>query len=604
MTEQRRQNGEIVRPLIETPNADIINAVRNSASSDFQRRIPSATKGNIKQTLESMMDFPALRNEFCDALVNRIAGEYIQTLAWENPLAEFKKSAQNYGKTYEEAAVGLVKARVYDPNQEYLGDEIYGTYVPEVETAFHTVNREEYYPITINETQLRYAFLNENGLATLTAQIMERPRTSDNLDEYLQMVHLFTEYAMLGGYYRVHAEDVTDESISDGEAQFRARRLLRKIRQMVNTIPLKPSTRYNARHMPSVVSKNDLILFMTPEVHAALDVEALAVLFNEDYAKTNQRIIDVTAQDVGIKGFQCILTTRDFFFVWDYYYGTTSSTVNPISLASNYFLHHKEAISLSPFVPAVLFWTGEGTRDDIEIPTGHVAKKPEFQIRLQKYGNPSETPKNVTRGDMVQVVSTITLDGKPDFEPVNGKAGIIYEIASDVKSQFTRISNTGILRVGLDETVNSIEVRAKATYVNPETPEVPSVASDTMTVPVVGDGLLGFAPGFVTGLSFSPSTPPNVEVGETRQLHAFATLTDGRTPDVTNMVTWSSGDPGIARVGLTGNVEGVAPGTTTIRATVFAIDTEIQVTVSGGTRSSEPEPDAVPEMDAMPGDGE
>lgn len=576
---QRDQNGEIVRPLTEWSNVEFLNAIRNQAGRDFQNRIPAATKGNVRQSLENMLNFPALRNEFYDALINRIAGMYVNQLSWSNPLAEFKRTAQSYGKTYEEAAVGLIKARVYDPKQEYLGDEIYGTYTPHVETAFHTVNREEYYPLTVNETQLRYAFTEENGLGAFTAQLMESPRTSDNLDEYLQMVNLFPEYSHLGGYYRVHADDVTDENISDTEAQARARRLLRKIRQMVNTLPIKPSTRYNARHMPSVVNKENLILFMTPEVHAAIDVNALAVLFNEDYAKTNQRIIDITGQDIGINGFQCILTTREFFFCWDYYYGTQGGVVNPISLGTNYFLHHKEAISLSPFVPAILFWTGESTREDVEVPAGATASKPEFQIRLQKYGNPAVMPTNVTRGDVVQVVSTISMDGYPDFAP---KGGIIYEIASDVKSQFTRISNTGILRVGLDETVNFVDVRAKATYVNPRTPEVPSVASDNLRVPIVGDGLLGFNPGFVTELNFSPNTPVELQVGKDQQLHVIATMTDGRMPDVTNMVTWTTSDESVVKVSPVGKITGVSAGTATIEVTVFAVTQQIQVTVTAG----------------------
>lgn len=581
--QQKDQNGQIIRPLREWSNVQFLNAIRNQAGSDFQQRVPAATKGNVRQSLENLMNFPALRNKFCDALVNRIAGMYINQLSWANPLAEFKRASQSYGKTYEEAAVGLIRARVYDPDQEYLGDEIYGTYMPHVETVFHTVNREEFYPLTINENQLRYAFTEDNGLGAFTAQLMEAPRTSDNLDEYLQMVNLFPEYAHLGGYYRVHVDDVTDESVDDTEAQARARRLLRKIRQMVNTLPIKPSTRYNARHMPSVVNKENLILFMTPEVHAAIDVNALAVLFNEDYAKTQQRIIDITAQDIGIKGFQCILTTREFFFCWDYYYGTQGGVVNPISLGTNYFLHHKEAISLSPFVPAILFWTGIPTREDLIVPEGATASKPQFQIRLQKYGNPAVTPSNVTRGDIVQVVSTISMDGNPSFE---ADGGIVYKIVSEPKSQFTRISNEGVLRVGIDETENYIDVQAQATYTNPATPEVPSVASDTLRVPIVGDGLLGFSPGFVTELNFAQDTVPEVAKGNDIQLRVIATMTDGRKPDVTNMVSWSSSDESIARVNSVGKVTGVNTGTATITASVFSVNQSVQLTVTGAVNGS------------------
>ena len=583
MANEAQQNGQLVRPLTERPNEDILNAIRNQASPDFQRRIPAATKGNVQHSLENMMNFPSLRNEFYDALVNRICGTWFNPLAWQNPLAEFKRTAQNYGKTYEEVAVGLIKARVYDPKQEYLGDEIFGTYKPDVETAFHTVNREEYYPITVNETQLRYAFTSDDGLGQLTSQLMEAPITSDNLDEYLHMVHLFPEYARLGGYYRIHADDVTDQGLADADMQSRARQLLRKIRQMVNTLPIKPSTRYNARHMPSVVSRDDLILFMTPEVHAAIDVNALAVLFNEDYARTNNRIIDITAQDVGIDGFQCILTTREFFFVWDYYYGTQGGVVNPISIGTNYFLHHKEAISLSPFVPAVLFWTGSSTPETVNVVSGVEAQKPEFQIRLAKYGNPSSTPTNVTRGDVVQVVAKVVADGDPYFDV---KGGIVYEIASEVKSQFTRIDNTGILTVGIDEGESVIKVRCRSTYIDPAHPEVPSNISDTIDIPVVGDGVIGFNPSVVTALDITPAGDRTVTVGKDVKLSAIATITDGRKPDITNNVIWESSDTSVATVRQNGTVTGVKAGEATVSARVFGINASVKVTVTEAARAA------------------
>ena len=69
------QNGEPVRPLSETPNWMIFDAIRNEASPLYQSRGPAATQGNVRESFENMMEFPALRNEFYDGLINRIAGE-------------------------------------------------------------------------------------------------------------------------------------------------------------------------------------------------------------------------------------------------------------------------------------------------------------------------------------------------------------------------------------------------------------------------------------------------------------------------------------------------------------------------------------------------
>ena len=96
-----------------------------------------------------------------------------------------------------------------------------------------------------------------------------------------------------------------------------------------------------------------------------------------------------------------------------------------------------------------------------------------------------------------------------------------------------------------------------------------------MLVPIVGDGLLGFNPGFVTNLDFSPNTPVSLQVGKDQQLHVIATMTDGRMPDVTNMVTWSSSDDSVAKVSPVGKVTGVSTGTATIEVTVFAVTQQI-----------------------------
>lgn len=566
------QNGEHVRPLIDPNNADILNAIRNEASPMFNQRIPPATQGNVRDSLENMMKFPTLRNEFYQALVNRIAGQYIHTLQFDNKLAEFKKAPIRYGKTYEEVAVGLAKAHVYDPNQEYLAADIFGTYKNEVKSVFHTVNREEWYGATINESQLRYAFTQDDGLRQLISQVVGSLRTSDNLDEFLQMCHLFAEYARMGGYWRIHTDDVRNANSTPEMA----RTFLRQMRTIINTLPLQPWTKYNAAHMPSVVKKDDLIFFMSPELHAAIDVNGLAMLFNEEYAKTANRIIDIPQENFGLnEGVQCIITTRDFFFCWDYLYETTTSGQNPVNLAQNTFLHHKEALSLSPFVPAVLMWTGDGSLEKINLPEGTMATKPEFQLRLSKYGEPAYTPDGVERGNLVQVVSDIEVEGNPTFKP----SGIRYKLETEPKSQFTHITNTGVLVVGLDETLNELKVSAQATYINPATPEIDSVVSASLTVPVKGEGLLGFAPMAVTKLDIMPAKP-TVNVGGTTQLHAVATLTDGRTPDVTNLVAWSVDNPATATIDNYGKITGVATGTANVSATVFTVEGKKDVTVS------------------------
>lgn len=574
----RGQNGEHVRPLSDMSNGEILDAIRNESSMGFQSRIPASTQGDVQESLKTMFRIPALRNEFYDALVNRICGMYINELSWDNPLSEFKRANQNYGDIWEEVAMGLVQAQAYDENSEYLAQDIYGTYKLPVQSVFHHVNRDDYYGITIREASLKRAFTSDDGLSKFVAQLMETPRTSDQTDEFLLMTQLFTEYAKMGGYYRVHTPDISNPGVSQDEV----RQMLRLMQTWVMNVPAQPSNEFNPKHMTTVTRPEDLIFFVTPEVQSALNVLGYASLFNDDRAETNKRTIVVRAKNFGINGVQAILTTRQFFFCYDTIYETANSQVHPISLGTNMFLRHQEALSVSPFAPALLFWTGEGTREHIVLPEGVAAARPDFQLRLSGFGLPAEKPENVSRGDMVQVVSEIKVANDPTFKP----KGIVYTIKADKElSDFTRISNRGVLVCGPDEQNTEIKVQAKATYIDPTIPEVENESSAELTVPVVGQGALGFTFGLVTSLTIEPSstggTIPSVAVGSTQSFKAWANMTDGRKVDATNLVKWTVEDPSKGSIEINGVYTAKAPGNTVVDATVFMVDATTQVTNTG-----------------------
>lgn len=546
--QRRDQNGEHVRPLSDMSNREIFDAIRNSIGGSYAHRIPSSTQADIRDSMDQIMRFPDLRNEFYAALVNRICGMYINEMGWDNYLSEFKRASQNYGDVWEEVAIDLVKAQAYDENSEYLAQDIYGTYKTNVKSVFHHVNRDDYYAITIREKSLKRAFLADDGLSKFVAQLMDRPRTSDNFDEFLAMTHLFTEYARSGGYYRVHTPDMakTDPTSDD------AKQMLRVMQNWVLTLPLEPSAEFNPMGMTAVVKPEDLIFFVTPEVHSALNVMGYATLFDGDKADTNRRMIDIRSKNFNIPGVQAILTTRQFFFVYDTIYETANSTVHPISLGTNMFLRHQESISVSPFAPALLFWTGPGTQERIVLPDGAETQKPEFQIRLSGYGEPAEQPKDVTRGDMVQVVAHLVWKGDPTFKP---KEAVSYKLTTPPTSDFTHITNHGVLVVGLDEKLDTLKVQAKAVYVNPNIPEVDNTASVELEVPVVGNGSLGFNANFLVSLTVSPKSVAEADVpdnGQTIKFICMANMANGRDIDVTSMVKWEVSDENAGTIALNG----------------------------------------------------
>lgn len=537
------------RPLATQSAEKIFNAVRGTMSPQFQVRIPAATQGNIRQSIEQISQYPVLRDEFYNTFIQRIIGMYIQHADYDNPLRDMgtPNELKRYGGTYEQAAVGLIEARTRDYNKEYLGDDVFGRYQVPVKNYFHPLNFNHYYPVTVPQDAILTAFTSDGNMGDFIAELMDAPIKSDRNDMYLMMTQCFAEYAKQGGYFRIHTDDVG--AWDSTEAQ--AKNMLRQIRAMSDTLratPLSGMGRYNAAHWVIPWNRENAVLFATPQVISALDVNALAQTFNIDKADINYRIIPINPEQFGIRGAQAILTTTDFWFRWDQILETTNSPINPIDNSYNIFYKHSGSITPNPLANALLFWTGEGTPENINLPSNVTANTPEFTVELRKYGEENIIPENVRRGGIVQVWSNITVEGDPDFTPL----GVEY-VLEGATSQYTRLDNEGILVCGLDESATTLRVKARATYIDPAHPEVTQETSAALDVPVVGDYLGGWSPSIFKSLEISPSGDAEIELKSqngakvgTATFRAIGTTMSGEKIDVSHLsklnVTTVTGD--------------------------------------------------------------
>jgi hypothetical protein len=564
-----------LRPLTEFNNAQILNMIRNEASPEYQRRMPSATQMNMDRQMATLMSSTQLKNEFYSALVNRIGGTYVNTWRWNNPLGVFQRASQAYGDTWQEIAVGMPLAQVYDPNAEYLGADNFRKWKVDVDSLYHRLDFAHWYPATTDDRTLQRAFTSENGLASLTSQILTSCYNAAEVDLFEAMCHQFVEYAKLGGYWRVHM----DNDLNDmGSTETQARDMLRQIRAWADTLKFV-STRYNARHMPTFARPDELVLFCSPEVKSALDVQGLATVFQRtDAEPTIDRIIVIPQDRFGMDGVQAILTTDKFLIDIPVINEMTQQT-NPVNINSvNHYLHVQHIVSVSGFAPAVMFWTGAGSSENVVTPAGTTAGAPKFQLKLAMYGGGSSTPVDVARGGAVQVTAdtSIVNDGAATFR----SDAVRYAIGDTAKpkSDYTYVSPTGVLVVGLDEPNTVIPVTATALYTDPKMPEVPGAVSASLDVPVVGDGVIGFNPSIIASIAV---TVPEVTADATVQASAVATMIDGRKADVTMQAAWTSGVPETAMVSESGAVTGVAAGTCDIVATLFGVSGKQAVTVAG-----------------------
>lgn len=568
-------NEQRVRPISEFTNNQLLNIIRNNAAPEYQKRIPAATQSSIHDVMNGIMSSTSLKNEFYNQLVNVIGQQYVNTWRWNNPLKIFERASMEYGDTYEEIAVGMPMAQVYDPQAEYLGADNFRKWKVPVDALYYRPDFQHFYPVTTDDKMLRRAFYNESsGLSTLFSQLITSCYNAAEVDLFESMCSLFVEYARMGGYWRVHM----DNDLNDmGSSETDARDMLRQIRAWADNLKFV-TTKYNARHMPIAAQPDELVLFCSPEVKSALDVQGLATVFQRtDAEPTVDRIITIPADRFGMDGVQAILTTDKFFVAIPQLREMTTQT-NPVNINSvNHYLHVWEILGVSGFQPAVLFWTGEGSTEKVTLPTGTTASTPRFEIKLGMYEGQETTPSNVSRGDIVQVVAdtTITNDNAATWR----SNAVRYELAPSAKpySEWTYVTPTGMVVCGLDEPNTTIKVTATADYVDPATPEVSNSVSAALDIPVVGAGVIGFSPSLVTAIQVADVTVANTKDA---QAHAMAVMLDGRKVDVSHQAAWQSDTPANATVSDTGLVHGVKAGAAKLTATLFGVSGQGNVTVS------------------------
>lgn len=431
--------------LTDANNVKVLDAIRNDASLDYQNRVPSATQAGIDVVMKNITEYRPQYNEFENAFVNRIGMMIGRSKSWQNPLAEFKIGMLTWGDTIEEYQVGLLKAHTYDGNRDYMERAIFGREMPEVQANFHTVNRQEYYRVTVNEAMLHRAFLSQFGLSEYAAKLMDAPIQSDNWDEFLISCRLFREYEDNGGFFKVNVPDVSVLTSTESEAK----QVLRVIRGIAGEMQFL-STTFNAAKMPMHASPDELVLFCTPAFQAALDVNALAAAFNIDRAQVPNRIVLIPDERFDIDGCQAILTTRDFFVIADQKMENTSQ-FNPVGLGTNYFWHHWQVISTSRFVPAVMFTTKPGT---VVVSTPHKLVSIDSVSVTDIDGKPVVAGA-VTRGMTYQCLASVTTS--PVGSTLNH--GVTWSIVGHESSR-TTISQTGVLRISGTESATQITVSA------------------------------------------------------------------------------------------------------------------------------------------------
>lgn len=347
------------------PNGmQLLNVIRSDASQAYRDRVPEATQDNIAEIGNPILNYEATRNEFLDALVNRIGMVIITSRLYNNPLKRFKKGMMSLGETVEEIFVNIIKAEPYylvDDQGKTAAQDEFERRLPNVLAAFHKRNRQDKYPVTIQNDDLRTAFLSYQGVENLVSKIIEAVYTSDEYDEFLMMKNVFFEAGMRGALRPV--------TVPGLDSDVNAKKTMTLFRQTALDLTFMRSDS-NFMGVTTHTPLDEQVIFILSSVAATVDVEVLASAFNMD--KTNfigRRVIVDDFGGLEKEGVIAIAADEDWFMVFDNYLTMTSDYVAS-RLYYNYFLHHWETLSYSPFKNVVAFTTEAPTVTSVTITPG------------------------------------------------------------------------------------------------------------------------------------------------------------------------------------------------------------------------------------------
>jgi hypothetical protein len=327
---------------------DIINAIRNSGSTQFQQYVPLANAENVAQVGQGILLTSALQNEFIVSLVERIGLVVVRSVTLKNQLAKFKKGSMPQGRTIEEIFVDLATEHQFDA--EDSENTVFKREIPDVKTLFHERSRQGFYKQTIQDDSLKSAFTSWGNFEGFVAGIINSLYNSSEVDEFKYMKLLIDNYFAKNLFTMV---PVTEPTSSTGAAT----EFIKKLRATALKMTLASGSRdYNSLAVHTRSDMDSLHLIIDADLLATVDVDVLAKAFNMD--KTNflghVTVIDGFASD----GLEAVLIDEQFFMVYDTLQ-KMESIRNPQGLYWNYYYHIWQVLSTSRFANAVAFVSGD-----------------------------------------------------------------------------------------------------------------------------------------------------------------------------------------------------------------------------------------------------
>lgn len=313
-------------------DAKILDTISTLSSDELKRALSVGSTYEMGQIITAQ---PALMNEFTSIIVEKLAVSLFSNKMLTNRLAKFKSGTIDVGAFIEEIWVDEVTGEQFDVE----GTNPLTRKKPSVKVAYHDFYREYCYTVTITRAQVLKAFNTENGITSLMGAIIQSMYNGDSIDEYKQTKALIGAYSTKNaGVKRIQVAEVTDKASAEA--------LIKKIKEVALDMTF-PNKTYNQQKVTTFTDYGDMEIFVHKSIIPTLDVDLLANAFNMSKLDIEGRmtIVDDFGDNTDAR---VIIADKNALIIKDKLY-QVETMHNGKGMFTNYFLHHHQLLSVSPF---------------------------------------------------------------------------------------------------------------------------------------------------------------------------------------------------------------------------------------------------------------
>lgn len=336
--------------------AKVFNVVRENMNEVYMNTLPSATEDNI-QTISNILfndAYQPMLNDFVTNLINRIGLTIVRNKTYNNPLSILRKGSMPLGTDIQDIYENPAEAEQYELSNTEMAKLLTIT-DPDTHVAYYRRNRRDLYTKTISRENLQGAFVSWEKFEDYISAITTSLYSGNYIDEFK-----LTKALVDGAYDNNKVIVETVNAVTD-EASAKA--FVKKARALFNKMKF-PSTDYNAYskfsgakgQITTWTDEDRVVMIVTSDLMAEVDVDVLARAFNIDNTKFLGRVIEVDKFEN--PEIQAVICDEAWFQIYENIM-RFDEFYNARVMAWNEYLHVWQTYAICPFANSVILATAQ-----------------------------------------------------------------------------------------------------------------------------------------------------------------------------------------------------------------------------------------------------